>query len=169
MKPDVRRLQFANGWEKACYIDGCARLEQNQRAVREAARPLATITDPLERARALQRWIRDRVRYVGDPGGREELADCATILGRMHDDCDGKARLFVAMALALGYEARIRPVFRGEEFKHVQAEVRWPGSIAIPLAGPDGWIPVELILEGVELGSGLEAARHDAAGAPITR
>jgi hypothetical protein len=43
-------------------------------------------------------------------------------------------------------------------FVHVQAEVRWPGSVRDPRADNDGWILAELILRGVELGQDPMAA-----------
>ena len=107
-------------------------------------------------ARAFHGWVRDRIRYVPD-GVMEELADEVTVLQRGYDDCDGKAALFVSLCRAVKLEARTLPVYRGGEFTHVAAEVRWRG-------GP--WVRAEVILKGVELGQGLESATLDAFGNP---
>lgn len=164
-----RRIDFADLEEKARFIDGNARLESNQReVVALAARLCPRLSVPprvfvLAYLLRVHSWVRDNIRYVRDPGGVEHLADCATILRRGYDDCDGKARLFVALCLAgnrflpIPCEAAIRPVFPTPEvFSHVQAAVRVPWVTR--LEQPDGWIGVELCLEGVPFGSGLEAA-----------
>ncbi len=72
------------------------------------------------------------------------------MLERGADDCDGKSRLFVALVRAApigGVEARILPVFRHhkgiftpDDFVHVQAQVRWPGSEKKIHAGAGGWL-----------------------------
>ena len=112
---------------------------------------------PPELARGLQRWVRDRVTYRRDrptmAGAMgEEFASAAEVLQRRTDDCDGKSRVFVALARACGLEARIRPVFHGPDFVHVQAECRYPGSEREPKAEPGGWLLAELIVDGVGLG-----------------
>jgi len=122
-----RSLTFRTPYDKARYLDACARVEQFQGPVAAIAARFLRIPDPLERAAAIHAWVRDSIRYVRDPDLREELADCATILGRSppQDDCDGKARLFVALCRACRLDARIRPVFpEPDSFEHVQAEVR---------------------------------------------
>lgn len=123
------------------------------------------IKDPEARTRAIQRWVRDNIRYVYDfrvsQGMRgEEFADTQTCIDRGYGDCDDKSRVFVALVRAaervtpLGPQARIRPVFRPHplEFVHVQAEVRWWGSDTNPRAMPGGWLLAELILAGCEIG-----------------
>lgn len=121
-------------------------------------------------AQLIHNFVRDRIRYVRDPidprtGRREEeFADPGVVLRRGYDDCDGKARLAVALALRAGLEARIRAVFRVGDFVHVQAEFRWPGSQRYPHAQRDGWVVSETILAGVPLGSGAEAGLRDAYG-----
>ena len=164
------RMRFAGPIEKAQYLDGAARMERFQRGVVALAAHFAPM--PLaQRAAAVHVWVRDNVRYRRDPNGFEELADCESILSRKppRDDCDGKARLFCALALASGLDARILPVFPDPwTFAHVQAQVRYPGSANHPRANKDGWIGVELCLEGVPLGHGLEAARWEN-GRPVMR
>lgn len=118
----------------------------------------------------IHNFVRDCIRYVRDPidprtGRREEqFADPGVVLRRGYDDCDGKARLVVALALVAGLGARIRAVFRVGDFVHVQAELRWPGSDRYPNAQPGGWVVSETILLGVPLGNGAEAGLRDAYG-----
>lgn len=124
-------------------------------------------------AQSIHNFVRDRIRYVRDPidsrtGRREEqFADAGVVLRRGYDDCDGKARLVVALALVAGLEARIRAVFRVGDFVHVQAELRWRGSELYPRAQRGGWVVSETILRGVELGHGAEAMLRDAYGRPV--
>lgn len=163
---------FKDAWEKARYLDGCARLEALQSVVCGLIGRLGLLSLPHPvRAVRWHQWVRDNIQYVRDPGLREELADCATILTRRppRDDCDGKCRVLVAGALAAGLDARIRPVFPApNDFRHVQADLRWPGSNQYPNADADGWVPAEVCLDGVPLGFGAERARW-LNGQPVTR
>lgn len=77
---------------------------------------------------------RDCIRYVRDTKrtGAEDIAgytrqpterDAIDALERGADDCDAKARLFVALCLAAGLTARMRPLWKDGELSHVSAEV----------------------------------------------
>jgi transglutaminase-like putative cysteine protease len=163
LRPVEHVATFERWEDKAAWLHGAAERDAADPVVRALAwRFVAAHPDPVGRARAIQRWVRDAIRYVRDPkkGGRrrEQFASSRVILWRGQDDCDGKARLFVALCLAAGLTARIRPVVQGGEFVHVQGEVLLPG----------GWTCAELILRGVELGQGIEAAQRDAHGRAIT-
>jgi transglutaminase-like putative cysteine protease len=161
----VRVLTFTTLREKAAWLDASASLDALRGGIQDFVRRFLDTRDPETRARQIQRWVRDHIHYEHDyrviehlPG--EEFADSETVLERGYDDCDGKARLFVALVRAaeilrpLGLAARIRPVFRKHplDFVHVQAEVLFHGSKVFPNAEPDGWIITELILKGCELG-----------------
>lgn len=61
---------------------------------------------------------------------------------RGHDDCDAKARLFVALCLAQGFEARLWPLWKHGQLTHVAAEVLVRGK----------WIHAETILARARLG-----------------
>lgn len=161
-----RRLSFPDGRAKAQWIDAQASLDARKPAVRELATRYAHAkgpNNPEGLARDLHAFCRDAIRYVRDPSF-EELADSTTILQRGFDDCDGKARLFVALCRAVSLDARIRPVFKGRDFVHCQAEVRWPGSEKLPTQQGDGWILAELILAGCELGQDPETLPRGANG-----
>jgi hypothetical protein len=173
--------------EKAAWIDAAASLDAHQRPVQDLARRMRLSWGPSAEqiARGAHRWVRDNVRYVRDtakvpfwrpdPAG-EEFADSTTILRRGFDDCDGKARLFVALVRAVGIvgaagdqpiEARIRPVFTPaprRDFVHVQADARWPGSEKIDTSQPGGWLLAELILKDCPLGGDPDKMPRDASG-----
>lgn len=155
---DVTRVSFRSGEEKSRYLDAKCSLDARIPAVREFALRIARTRDPNRadlRAKDFHRFVRDNIRYVPDPFD-EEFADASTILQRAAGDCDDKARLFVALCRAVGIESRIRPVFTGKEFTHVQAEVKWPMSDRDPNAQPNGWIVVELILKNLPLGADID-------------
>lgn len=153
----MRLARFPTLLAKAAWLDAGASLDSLGRvAKRIGARYLELEPEPAPRAMRIQADVRDRVKYKHDrawPGANgEEFASSRTILERLTDDCDGKSRLFVALCRASNLEARIRPVFRGPDFVHVQAQVRWPGSERWKNATRDGWVLAELIVEGVGLG-----------------
>lgn len=160
-----RVIAFKTLEEKANWLDAAASLDTLRRGIQDVARRFTREKDPELRTRQIHRFVRDRIHYehdyrvsTGQPG--EEFADSETILRRGYDDCDGKARLFVALMRAaeivapLQTEARIRAVFTKHPlaFVHVQAEVRFPGSLRVQNATPDGWVLAEMILKGCELG-----------------
>jgi transglutaminase-like putative cysteine protease len=61
---------------------------------------------------------------------------------RGSDDCDSKARLFVALCLARGFNARLWPLWKGDQLSHVAGEVEHNGK----------WIHAETILSRARLG-----------------
>ncbi len=61
---------------------------------------------------------------------------------RGSDDCDAKARLFVALCLARGFNARLWPLWKGDQLSHVAGEVEYRGH----------WIHAETILARAKLG-----------------
>ena len=61
---------------------------------------------------------------------------------RGHDDCDAKARLFVALCLAAGFKARLWPLWRHGVLQHVAAEVQFQKR----------WIHAETIVSRARLG-----------------
>lgn len=103
-------------------------------------------------AQRIHRWVRDNIRYQHDPANLEELAPVRMVLTRRWDDCDGKARTAVAMARALGMEAKVWPMWRGPVLVHVQAAYRWPGSAHYPGADSRGWVVGDPTIAGAELG-----------------
>lgn len=126
----MRRIRFVKQADKARWLDAAARLDATDPRIYEAAMDWGGIGSDREVAERLFAAIRDRIRYAPDEaqGARQEvLADSATVIGRGWDDCDGKARALVALALARGIPARIVACWLGREFAHVAAELRIAG------------------------------------------
>ncbi len=99
-----------------------------------------------------QALARDCIKYTSDINqfGHEDIAgvtrspepdDAIDALTRGKDDCDAKARLFVALCLARGFQAKLEPHWHDGLLKHVSA-----------LVNHGGWIPVETILTRARLG-----------------
>lgn len=131
----TRYVVFPNREAKARYMQQAAEQDSRDPQIIEWAKQFTGIEDPRERAQAILRFAQLGIRYEHDPawfgpnGERHgiELLDSASVgLARGYGDCDLKARLFVAVALAAGLEARISPVFTGSNgFPHVRAEVHF--------------------------------------------
>lgn len=96
---------------------------------------------------------RDGIEYKSDieQFGHEDIAsvtrypnpdDAIEAYAREHDDCDAKARLFVALCLAAGFNARLWPLWKHGQLKHVAAEVELNGR----------WLHAETILSRARLG-----------------
>jgi hypothetical protein len=118
----VHRRAFATKEDKAQWMQEGAERDASDLDVIAWARWLAPFegTPEREHVRILFRFVRDAIRYTKDPG-EEVLDGSAVVLARGYGDCDAKARLFVALCLASGINARIDPVFRGNSFPHVRA------------------------------------------------
>ena len=71
-----------------------------------------------------------------------EPDDAIDAYERGFDDCDAKARLFVALCIARGFEARLWPLWKNGVLKHVAGEVHFRGK----------WIHAETILARARLG-----------------
>lgn len=164
MPPLLRR--FPGPVEKARWLDSGASLDTRLDPVRQKAHQIASARgNQLDLiARDFHHFVRDRIRYVADPG-MEEFADSEEILARGFDDCDGKSRLFCALCRCWSIPCEIRPVFSSpRDFVHVQCVVRWPGSERHPRAMDGGWLLAELILRWCEIGDNPDEMPRDAAG-----
>jgi transglutaminase-like putative cysteine protease len=174
----VRKIAFDSLEEKAAWLDSSASLDAGRDGVRALAARIVSEhgRDPRRLAESAFLYWRDGIRYerdvrLSDMERAEQFADPDAVMRRGFDDCDGKARGFVATIRAVAIEARtpalrarIVPIFSADwsDFKHVQAEVRWDGSNGYRHARPDGWLLAELTLAGVPLGAGVEAASRSA-------
>lgn len=160
----VRHL-FTSAHDKAVFLADAAADDATSSRVRGTARAICrTAAGDMACIEALFHYVRDCIHYADDPGDLEQFASSDVILDRQWDDCDGKARLFVALCRSLGIEARIRAVEDPQaeqdgdsDFYHVQAEVRAPGTERRPDAQRGGWLIAEFTLAHVELGEGSEA------------
>jgi transglutaminase-like putative cysteine protease len=91
---------------------------------------------------AIHRFVRDRIRYVGDICDLETIAEPWKTLQIGQGDCDDKSVLAAAMLQSINHPARFLAVgFNGEPISHVLVEA---------LVGSH-WIPLELT-EQLELG-----------------
>lgn len=97
--------------------------------------------------------VRDGISMLHDTArvGGEDVAgftrpsttdDAIDALRRGVDDCDAKARLFVAICLAAGLGARMRPLWQGTRLAHVWAEVNLGNR----------WYPVETTVSHARIG-----------------
>lgn len=177
-----RVASFADLAEKARWLDAAASIDATGQRIRDFARrfvraypergELGTRRPEAlgHRAAAIHAFVRDSIAYRQDRPPRlgvraEEFEDSETILARGFDDCDGKSRLFVALCRAAGVEARIRPVFASpRSFVHVQALVRFPGSMHWHGHDAHGWLLAEMILRGADLGDNPDDLPRGAKG-----
>jgi len=150
-----RIVQFATLEDKARWIDASGMLDARLPVVRELATRFAASCNPNDHerlARELHAFIRDGVRYVRDPSA-EEISDAQTVISRGWGDCDDKVRALRALYASVQIPARVRAGFPSADvFSHVQLECRWNGSERLEGARPGGWLPCELIVEGLPLG-----------------
>jgi transglutaminase-like putative cysteine protease len=162
--PRKRVVSFRDAREKADFLDAEASRDSLRPRIREFARRIAlggSVNDEASIVEQIHAFVRDAIPYVRDPSW-EEFADSETILGMTKGrpaggDCDDKARLFVALSRGVGIDARILPVFDGDDFVHVQAQVAFPHAAEYARARgltieQGGYLRVELILKGCALG-----------------
>lgn len=111
----------------------------------EITRGLASY-DHLGEIRALQRFVRDEIRYVKDVEGVETLRTPPVTVQYAAGDCDDKSVLLCTLAATIGYPTQFLAVgFDGVNYEHVLGAVKL-GTRCIPcetiLAGVDiGWFP----------------------------
>jgi transglutaminase-like putative cysteine protease len=154
----LTQADFRDDEEKWIFLRDAPQIDAQEPAVKRVAWLLFDVArGNVERfCKLAMAFCRDVIRYESDTvrtGGEDiqpkgELSD---ILDRGTDDCDGKARLFVALCLAVGIDARMvdhwhadASVPNGRDLYHVSAEVRIPGRAAA--------MPVELTLYRARLG-----------------
>jgi transglutaminase-like putative cysteine protease len=95
---------------------------------------------------ALQRFVRDRIRYVMDVDGVETLRTPLVTLNMEAGDCDDKATLLCSLLSTIGYPCQFIAVgFDGENFSHVMAAAKLgtrvvPCETILPNVSP-GWFP----------------------------
>lgn len=150
-------LEFRDDAEKLRFLDQNAEAAARDPWIVQLASALIRPYRPddyFNQARAIARYVRDAIRYQPDPNRREQLAHPVVSLKRGYDDCDGKASAAVALMRAVGLDARIHPLWEGDELKHTQVRVRWPGSdhALAPFKAPGGWVLGEVTIAGAELG-----------------
>ena len=161
----MKRVAFKSDLEKLAFMNAGAARDAKHPEISRVARALVANIRPDDwrgMASEIHRFVRDGIRYTHDPNRRELLMSAADTLARGADDCDGKARLAVALARAAGLEAVVWPKWRGPVLAHVQWGVKWPGSERDPraqlpatglgLPARREWIVGEVTIKGAELG-----------------
>jgi transglutaminase-like putative cysteine protease len=143
-------------------IQKLAKFDSTTPEVRELARKLWVVAEYATPNRPERTMIhlataiaKSAITYASDTvrTGGEDIAGYtrpweSPMLGlrRGTEDCDGKARLWVALLLAVGLEAEVRPVWRNEGneqiLQHVFGEVKLDGQ----------WLQQELTLARSVLG-----------------
>jgi transglutaminase-like putative cysteine protease len=102
--------------------------------------------DSAAEVQALQRFVRDDIRYVMDVDGVETLRTPLVTLEYEAGDCDDKATLLCTLLATIGYACQFIAVgFEPGEFSHVLAAVRL-GTRSVPCEtilpnAPVGWYP----------------------------
>ena len=98
---------------------------------------------------ALFTWVQGHIRYTKDPVTVEKLYPPQELLKIRAGDCDDIAMLLGALAIALGYPARLITVAANpnspDEFSHVFTEVEVP-------AGSGNWVAVDAARPGSGFG-----------------
>lgn len=103
--------------------------------------------DNLSEIAAIFNWVQSNIRYTMDPVTKEKLYPPQELLKIRAGDCDDVSMLIGAMALALGYTARLVTVSTSpdaSEFSHVYPEVEIaPGAgqwVALDVARPNSYL-----------------------------
>ena len=142
MNGDEPRGELAK-WE---YLRAAPARDARDPRLRELARDLWRVARGRPRlyCQLAHTLARDAIRYQTDTArvGGEEFGSPMRALERGVDDCDAKARLFVALCLAQHIKAEMMPLWRGTHLQHVYARVMLDGE----------WLPVELTLARARLG-----------------
>lgn len=102
--------------------------------------------DLLGEVDAIQRFVRDDIRYVRDPLHTEAVQLPRTTLRIESGDCDDKTALAGSLLQSIGYPVRYvlskTDRRRPERFSHIYPETEVHGR----------WLPVETIIPGAPLG-----------------
>jgi transglutaminase-like putative cysteine protease len=147
---------FRNDAEKWEFLRTAPAIDAQEPAVRDVARDLfrAVGGHPERFVRLAAAYCRDVIEYQTDTDrvGQEDIqpkGELSDILARGIDDCDGKARLFVALCLAVGLDAEMVDHWKrddlapgGFDLFHVSAKVKLGGKL----------VPVELTLYRARVG-----------------
>lgn len=148
--------------EKWAFLERAPERDAADPAVQDVARSLwrAALCRPRVFAALAHALARDGITYQTDTArvGGEDIAGFTRrqgwpleALDRGKDDCDAKARLFVALCRAAGLRARMVPRWEGETLRHVSA--------AVTIDGRE--LPVETILARARLGDAAEDVPHE--------
>jgi len=94
-------------------------------------------------------WVQDNIRYTKDPVTKEKLTPPMELLKIQAGDCDDTSMLIAALAIAVGYPARLVTVAANpnspNDFSHVYPEVEVP-------AGSGTWLALDAARPNSALG-----------------
>ena len=162
---------FRTDQEKWRYLERAPELDKSDPRVAALARNLweAADADPRAFAELAHAYCRDVVLYMVDSEqfGEEDIAPAGKlgdVIVRLVDDCDAKARLFVALCLAVHLEAEMVPHWQGGILAHVSARLKVSGKWSTRLHFSGKWLPVELTLARARLGETPHDVPHDVTG-----
>jgi transglutaminase-like putative cysteine protease len=152
---------FRSDDEKWAYLARAPELDAKERRILELAVLLweAAGRDPRGFAELAHAYCRDVILYMTDTEqfGSEDIAPAGKlgdVLDRKVDDCDAKARLFVALALAVKLRAEMVPHWSAARLAHVSAKIMIGRT----------WVPVELTLARARLGEEPKDVPRDVTG-----
>ena len=98
---------------------------------------------------ALYSFVHDYIRYTKDPVTKEVLVPPKELLRRRAGDCDDTSMLIAALAIALGYPARLVTISANPEhpndFSHIYPEVELP-------PGSGSWVALDVARPGAQFG-----------------
>lgn len=129
---DIEKLELL---QEACFVDS-----KDPRLVKMAEMIWGlAMSEPIRYFTIAHAVARDGVKFESDikQFGHEDIAsvtrpptpgDALEAYRRGHDDCDAKARLFVALCLAAGFNARLWPLWQHGVLQHVAGEVEFNGQ-----------------------------------------
>ena len=107
--------------------------------------------DDLGEVRALYNWVISNIRFTKDPISKEKLIPPQELLKIKAGDCDDISMLLAALAMSIGYNARLITVSANpaspDDFSHVYVEVETPG-------GSGQWLPLDAARPDSQFGSG---------------
>lgn len=101
--------------------------------------------DWLEQVKALQAFVKEKIRYVKDINGVETVQTPSATLRLGYGDCDDKSVLIAALLESIGHPTRLVAIGKTEDnFIHVYPETRigtkWL-SVETTESVPVGWKP----------------------------
>ncbi len=147
---------FTSDEDKWAMLRDAPHLDAKERPIRHVAGCLfdAASGDPRRHAILAMAFARDVIRYETDTDqfGGEDIApagELSDVIDRGADDCDAKARLFVALCLAVGLEAEMVPHWEPDQKR---PSGRWLAHVSGKVAIDGAWVPVELTLARARLG-----------------
>jgi transglutaminase-like putative cysteine protease len=99
--------------------------------------------DPAGAAQAIQRWVRDNIRFVNEPG--EQLLTPARVLIWRFGDCDDRSGLVAAMLESIRMRWRLVLTTRAGIPFHIHPQTFLPKS---------GWVDLETSHPDAQYGEG---------------